>query len=90
MRLDRLREGGADAIMVAHILRDADALAALFTNTGRRRFDLVGRARENRHRRARLRQPRCDLQVDPARSARHERCLARQKVVSKCAHDLLF
>ena len=37
---------------------NADALAALIANALRSRFNLVRRARENRHRRARLRQPR--------------------------------
>ena len=60
-------------------------LRALGANARRRRLDLLRRARDDRHRRAGLRQPRCDLQVDAARRAGNERGLARQKVVAETA-----
>src|SRR5690606_16052103 len=86
MRGDGLCERRSGAVMIAHILCDADTLAALFAAALSRRLDLLRRAGDDGHRRASLRQPRCDLEVDAARRPRNESGLAGQQIVAKRRH----
>ena len=97
MRLDRFRKSGADPVMVAHILRDADALAALvlLTPPWQRWREAEVSYREALARKPRLAQLDCALGEVLAATGRigeavphAEKALAQTPLVARRHYDL--